>query len=196
MRLHREGRLLDERRRPLPGLTVAAEARVGAMRERLGQVETGPDGRFLLDLRVDSPVEGVARVGLVVLDALGARELWRGDPPPGGDVVLPRALAQGWLATGGGPSPLGLDDGCDAELLVDDEQFEAIERDVNAARESVWCSQLLFFPDFAPASGRPLVETFLAAAGRGADVCILLNENAVVPDTCAAIERALAADPR
>lgn len=97
--------------------------------------------------------------------------------------------------------------GNDVELLVDDEMEDAIVQALRRARSTVDLTQLLFFPEFVgrfhrsgpfarPQPERPLLEEFLDAARRGAQVRILLNQNAVIPDTVRRVALACAGEPR
>lgn len=159
---------MDERGAPLPGLTVHAAG-----------IETTSDDEGRFRIEAEGPIE--------VRDRIGARLLARGHPP---EVVVARRVAEGWLATGRTGHPLRATEGNLVEPLVDDEQFTAVADLVRSATHRVDILELLFFPDFVASSGRPLADDLVqAATERGVRVRILLNENAVIPDTCIALER-------
>lgn len=169
------GRVVDEQHRPLPGLVVTPADRPEGV-----EAPTGADGGF--ELQGGGPC--------VVRDGLGLRALARGEGP---DLVVPRAEADGFGATAGAASPVRRSDGNLVEFLADDEMHEAFAHAVRRARRTLHIAQLLFFPDYAPEGRAPqarsLIDDVVDTARRGAEVRILLNENAVIPDTSAALER-------
>lgn len=100
----------------------------------------------------------------------------------------------GWAATLGGSEPPGLTTGNAVEVLIDEPLYAAIESCVDAAKETLDLAQLLFFPDFRTTftSRGTLLDAFLDAAKRGVRSRILLNENALVLDTCSDVEEVTA----
>lgn len=166
------GVLLDEEGHPLAGLPVVA-----SWTDPLApRAVTGPDGTFRF-------AEGVPP-RLVALDPLGLRPLPTTPGARPGEWRVRRADAYGWRAAEGDP----LVEGQDVEALVDDAMFDAFADAVARARRTLHLVQLLFFPDFRARFGSngassALVESVREAAARGAQVRILLNENAVIPDT-------------
>lgn len=200
MEVRCEGRLLDERGEPLEGLVVALEDREGLPRIRLAQATSGRDGTYALRAEADAwdAPQGIA---VAVYDALGLRPLLR--VPVAADtrrgvidpVTVPRRLVSGWLATRtGNPTPVRLSEGNALELFVDDALFVAVSDAISRARRSISLTQLLFDRDFSTSRSfhhRPaLVDELIGAGRRGVDVRILLNDNAIVPDSCAEIEQA------
>ena len=69
-----------------------------------------------------------------------------------------------------------------AEPLIDNELWAPLLRALDDARSEVLLSQLLFDPGFSPTS-RKLEAALMDADARGAKVCILVNENAAIPDS-------------
>lgn len=126
---------------------------------------------------------------LQVLDALGLRTLpYHAE---GDRLVVPRREATSWLVSGSSAST-----GNEARLFVDADMFDEISKAIEGARQTIHVTQLLLYPDFAAvfdANQQPratLLERLLAAARRGVEVRILLNENRVVPDTANAVRSA------
>lgn len=169
-----QGRIVDENGLPLPGLTLVApdddpEARPLAV--------TDADGVFSLA----APPAGQ----VLVADVLGCRALARVPSNLNAPLVIARERALGWLVCDEKGQGREVIDGNDVEVLVDQDIFSTIANSVSRAKRFVNLSQLLFFPSFLPydTGNARLFDEFLAANRRGADVRILVNENAVVPDT-------------
>lgn len=168
-----QGRIVDERGAPLVGLALVpaglADARPVAV--------TDAEGRFAL---AEAPADGV-----VIADALGCRPLRLLPADLSVPVVVPRNVATGWEVADREGHGCEVVEGNAVEVLVDQDLFARVAEAVGRAERSVNLSQLLFFPDFVPRddAGPRLIDEFLAANGRGAQVRILVNENAVVPDT-------------
>lgn len=170
----REWTVVDEHGRPVAGLVL----RAGDGPDARPAGRTGVDGKLLLAW--DEAVTAV-------LDPLGVREV----PHRAEDarLVVDRRQALGWSVD----APL--DRGNDLDLFVDSEMFPPMLEAIGRARESVHVSQLLLFKDFCCAfdgAARPrqtLLEHLVAAATRGAQVRILLNENVLVPDTVRDVQR-------
>lgn len=197
------GRIVDERGTPHEGLVVAVEdARTGP-RVRLAQAVTDAAGAYALSARADAwdAPEGCA---LAVYDILGLRPLLRvplaADATSGliEPIAVPRALAHGWAATRmADPRPVRLSEGNDLAFFPDDEMWREIARAVRGARRTLVVTQLLFEPDFAISQDygdrTRLLDMVLDAGRRGVEARILLNDNAVIRDSCAALEKAVAA---
>lgn len=164
----REWTVVDERGLPVAGLAL----RVGEGPDARPAGRTGADGTLLL--ASGEPVTAV-------LDPLGVREVPH--RAEGARLVVDRRQALGWAID----APV--DHGNDVDLFVDSEMFPPMLRAIDRARESVHVSQLLLFKDFCCAFDgackpqKTLLEHLVAAAQRGAQVRILLNENVLVPDT-------------
>lgn len=159
--------LVDEAGDPLEGLAVA-----------------GPDGAVL------ARADAAGRLALPpgarparVLDALGLRVLPH-EEREGSLLVVGRREAFAWSV--GGEAPLG---GHEVELLPDSAMHGPILDLVGRARRTLHVAQLLLFPDFvpwddgSPREDRPLLDHLLAAADRGVEVRLLLNQNLLVRDS-------------
>lgn len=194
-----EGRVVDERRAPHAGLTLTAEDLAAEPAQRLAQAVTDADGRFRLAVEEDD-WDAPAGLALGVYDALGLRLLVRhraADLAAGGrvrDLVVASSVARGWRVTGAlDPGQLRQSDGNAIDALIDDEQFAAVAAAIGDARRAICLSQLLFDADFMLSPGRArqtAMDALADAARRGVTVRLLLNDNAVVRDSC---ERAEAA---
>lgn len=174
-------RVLDEEGLPVRGLRVRQvhEARV------LEESRTDSNGGFLR--REAAEVELHDRLGLRPVRVLAEA---------GRTLTVGRADAEGWLATG---APLV--SGNRVELLVDAAQFHAVEAAVASARRSLRMSQLLFQEGFtahpnAAGGGPPLLTRLRQAAERGVEIRVLVNENAVIPDSYDELAEALRGHPR
>lgn len=66
--------------------------------------------------------------------------------------------------------------------LVDDALWAPLERAIRGARRTIELTQLLFETGFAPRE-EPLADLIEAAARRGVEARILVNENATIPDS-------------
>jgi phosphatidylserine/phosphatidylglycerophosphate/cardiolipin synthase-like enzyme len=163
--------VVDEAGDPVEGLVVAAaEGSVLARADAAG--------------RLRLPTEAAPAQ---VLDPLGLRPL--AHRAEGDRLVVDRRDALAW--TVGGEAPLA---GNDVELFADAQMFRPILDAIRGARETLHLSQLLLFHDFVPwadgmeEAGRTMLDHLFAAADRGVEVRVLLNQNLLVPDSVRAIQ--------
>jgi phosphatidylserine/phosphatidylglycerophosphate/cardiolipin synthase-like enzyme len=202
------GRVIDENGSGISGLRITAwDIDVGSKDDLLGKSTTGIDGDYSLSY---SP--GVYKgfgdsnpdVVVVVYDR-GGRELARSQEASDvtetefvvRDIEISRALAEGVLVTEGGSLPLFFSRNNQVIFLVDGRDLgNALLYAIRNASTSIELMQLWIDTSYVPAFGgagastpdasnpsQSLVEALLDANRRGVAVRILLNENAISPDT-------------
>jgi phosphatidylserine/phosphatidylglycerophosphate/cardiolipin synthase-like enzyme len=201
------GRVVDEDGAPLSNLVVTAtDIDDVTKNDLLGRATTGPDGRFEISY-VPATYEEVLgdRPDIIVsvLDRVGIRELVTTEASDVtasvlnvGDITVPRDLADGWAATVGGATPSRLSTGNAVHILVDNQDAcRAMVAMIDAATATVHLAQLWIDDTFiatftgrvsVPSSAKPdkrVLNSLLAASRRGVSIRLLLNENAVFPDT-------------
>jgi phosphatidylserine/phosphatidylglycerophosphate/cardiolipin synthase-like enzyme len=204
------GRVIDEVGAPIAGLVVVATDIDDVTKDDvLGRAVTGADGRWLLAYPPSVYEEVLGDrpdIVVTVLDRVGIRELVTTGEAPDvtasvldvGDITIARDLADGWLATVGGTTPSRLSASNNVEVLVDNlRACREMVRMIESATTEVHMSQLWIDTNFiatytddgpvATNATHPeyrILDTLLAASRRpGVTIRVLLNENAILPDT-------------
>jgi phosphatidylserine/phosphatidylglycerophosphate/cardiolipin synthase-like enzyme len=204
------GRVVDETGAPIAGLVVVAtDIDTVTKDDVLGRAVTAGDGTWSLTYppTVYEEVLGDRPdIVVTVFDRVGIRQLAETAEAPDvtasvldvGDIAVPRALADGWAATLGGSVPSRLSTGNSVEVLVDNlRACREMIRMIEAATSEVHLAQLWIDDDFiatytddgavATNATKPehrILDSLLEAGRRpGVTVRVLLNENAITPDT-------------
>jgi phosphatidylserine/phosphatidylglycerophosphate/cardiolipin synthase-like enzyme len=205
-----QGRVVDEMGQPITGLVViATDIDTVSKDDVLGRAITAADGTWSLSYPPTVYEEVLGdRPDIVVsvFDRVGIRQLAETAEAPDvtssvlvvDDIVVPRAVADGWAATLGSDSPSRLSTGNRVDILVDNlAACREMIRMIETATTEVHLAQLWIDDDFvatytddgpvATNATKPehlILESLLEAGRRpGVTVRVLLNENAVTPDT-------------
>jgi phosphatidylserine/phosphatidylglycerophosphate/cardiolipin synthase-like enzyme len=205
-----QGRVVDEVGEPISGMVViATDIDTVSKDDVLGRTVTAGDGTWSLTYPPSVYEEVLGDrpdIVVTVLDRVGIRQLAETAETPDvtssvlvvDDIVVARAVADGWAATLGGETPSRLSTGNRFDVLVDNQSAcrEMINM-IEAATIEVHIAQLWIDDDFiatytddgpvATNATRPehrILDSLLEAGKRpGITVRLLLNENAVTPDT-------------
>jgi phosphatidylserine/phosphatidylglycerophosphate/cardiolipin synthase-like enzyme len=205
-----QGRVVDETGAPIAGLVViATDIDTVSKDDVLGRAVTAGDGSWSLAYPPSVYEEVLGDrpdIVVTVFDRVGIRQLAETAEAPDvtssvlvvADIVVPRALADGWAATLGGDTPSRLSTGNRVDVLVDNlSACREMVRMIEAATTEVHLAQLWIDDDFiatftddgpvATNATKPehrILDSLLEAGRRpGVTVRVLLNENAVLPDT-------------
>ena len=203
-----QGRVIDEAGTPVAGLIIDALDNDLIGGDVLGRTVTDIDGTWSLAYAPAVYEELKERPDIVVtvLDRVGIRELARTTEAANvtasililEDIVVPRAAAEGWLATLGAAAPSRLSVGNAVEVLIDNQRAcRRMVQLIGTATSEVHLAQLsidtgfiaTFTGDHAVATDGTntddlILESLLQAGRRtGVTVRVLMNENAIVPDT-------------
>lgn len=156
-----------------------------------------PPGRYRELLDKDPDIQ------IIVKDKLGVFELRKTEIQRDvkdtikkmDDMVINRAEIEGLEVTLNSDSPSRLSLNNNFEILIDNENvLKKIVDAIDEAKSYVYLTQFEFYPDFIPRfflspqteseyrKDDPLVYKLLEVQKRGADVKIIINENAIVPD--------------
>jgi phosphatidylserine/phosphatidylglycerophosphate/cardiolipin synthase-like enzyme len=203
------GRVVDEVGQPIASLVVTATDLDDVTKDDVvGRTITGEDGRFELSY-VPSVYEEVfgdaPDIVVSVFDRVGIRELVRTAEVANvtasvldvGDIAVSRQVADGWAATVGGTMPSRLSTNNEVTVLVDNQlACQRMVALIDLATTTVHLAQLWIDNDFiatfnndgpvatnATTPKDRILNALLAADQRGVMVRVLLNENAITPDT-------------
>ncbi|TDN91924.1 phospholipase D-like domain-containing protein [Microbacterium sp. BK668] len=203
-----QGRVLDVQGRPIAGLVIVATDLDLIGGDPLGRTATDADGRWSLSYSPTVYNELSERPDIVVtvFDRVGIRQLAQTSEARNvaesvlvvKDIVVPRAAAEGWLVTLGRSNTPRLSSGNDVEVLVDNaiaarrlvELIDAATTEVHLAQLAIDTGFIATFTGQDPvptnathADSLVLDSLFKAGQRPGVTVRVLLNENAIVPDT-------------
>lgn len=172
----------------------------------LGNAVTGENGYYRIIYRPGKYREIADKdpdIRIIVKDKLGVFELRRTDIYENvSDVIkyideisINRAEMEGWFVTLKSGVKSRFTENNNFEILIDNKKaLEKIVAVVEEAESYIYLTQFEFYPDFIPQffsllaannEFKPddtLVYKLLKAQNRGADVKIIINENAIVPD--------------